>query len=222
MDTAPRDLQSLYRNRFSDRDREEKHRIWKVLVESFFQKWVRPGDAVLDLGCGDGEFLNHLVCARRVGVDLNPDAPSRLAPGVEFQAADVRNLSPLPDASFDVVFTSNLMEHLPSKKDVELLVREARRVLKPGGHFIALGPNLRFVGGAYWDFWDHLTPLTERSLAELLETLDFRVETQIARFLPYTTRSALPRAPWMIRLYLALPIAWRFLGGQFLLRAAKP
>lgn len=222
MDTGPERLQRLYRLRFDDASREARKRIWRVLVESFFQKFVAPSAAVLDLGCGFGEFLNPLRCAKRTGVDLNPETPRSLEAGIEFHAADVRNLPMLPDGSFDVVFTSNLMEHLPSKDDVERMLREARRVLKSGGQFIALGPNLRYLPGEYWDFWDHLTPITDRSLAEALGALEFNVVEQRARFLPYTTRSALPQAPWLVWLYLKIPLAWPILGRQFLLRALKP
>ena len=222
MEPGPDSLQRLYRHRFDDASREAKKRIWRTLVESFFQSFVPSSAAVLDLGCGFGEFLNPLKCAKRTGVDLNPEATKSLDPGIEFHAGDVRNLPMLADGSFDVVFTSNLMEHLPSKDDVEKMLREARRVLKPGGQFIALGPNLRFLAGEYWDFWDHLTPITDRSLAEILSALDFKVVEQRARFLPYTTRSVLPQAPWLIWLYLKVPLAWPLLGRQFLLRATKP
>ena len=222
MEPGSEHLQRLYRHRFSDADREEKKRIWRVLVESFFQRYIPSSAAVLDLGCGFGEFLNPLRCAKRTGVDLNPESVKHLESGIEFQAADVRRLPMLNDGSFDVVFTSNLMEHLPSKDDVEKLLREARRVLKPGGQFMAMGPNVRFLPGEYWDFWDHLTPITDRSLAEILGALDFKVVEQRARFLPYTTRSALPQASWLIRLYLKIPLAWLLFGRQFLLRAVKP
>ena len=222
METGPDDLQRLYRHRFDEASREAKQRLWKVLVESFFQKYVKPDAAVLDLGCGFGEFLNHVRCDRRVGVDLNPEATRYLAPGIEFHAGDVCKLTMLPEASLDLVFSSNLMEHLPSKEAAEQMLREARRVLKPGGQLLLMGPNLRYLPGEYWDFWDHKLPITDRSLAEVLGSLDFKVVEQRARFLPYTTRSALPQADWLVRLYLQLPFAWIFFGRQFLLRAIRP
>jgi SAM-dependent methyltransferase len=214
--------QRIYRRRFDEADRAAKAAVWRVVVADGLQRWIPTGAAVLDVGCGYGEFLNHVRAARRIGVDINPDSRAALERGIEFHGGDVRELSFLPDASVDVVFTSNLLEHLPSKHDVELLLREARRVLRRGGHLIALGPNLRFLPGVYWDFWDHLTPITDRSLVEVLESLELRAIDVIPRWLPYTTCSALPRAPWMVKLYLRVPLLWRFLGGQFLIRAQKP
>jgi ubiquinone/menaquinone biosynthesis C-methylase UbiE len=222
MESSPDELQRLYRHRFDEASREQKQRLWKAIVESYFQRFIAPADAVLDMGCGFGEFLNHVRCARRIGIDLNPEAPKYLDKAVEFHAGDVCDLKMVPDATVNVVFTSNLMEHLPSKEAALRMLGEARRVLKPGGQFIAMGPNLRFLPGEYWDFWDHLLPITDRSLAEALGSLDFKIVEQRARFLPYTTRSALPQAPWLVRLYLNLPFAWCLFGRQFLLRAAKP
>jgi len=120
-----------------------------------------------------------------------------------------------------VVFTSNLLEHLAGKHEVQQLLEESRRVLKPGGQFIALGPNVRFLPGAYWDFWDHVVPLSERSLAEILQALDFEIVETVPKFLPYTTRSALPQSAWLVALYLKIRPAWRLLGRQFLVRARK-
>jgi dolichol-phosphate mannosyltransferase len=141
------DPQQLYRNRFGH-FRESRSAIWDVLVHGFFRAWVRRSDTVVDLGCGYGEFLNHISAARRIGVDLNPDSADMLELGVEFHEGRADDLGFLPDDSVDVVFTSNLLEHLQSKAEVERTIAEARRVLKPGGHFIAMGPNIRFVAGA--------------------------------------------------------------------------
>lgn len=215
------DTQRLYRLRFSDADCRAKAAVWKILVEEFFQRWVPADATVLDLGCGYGEFLNHLCCARRIGVDLNPDSPQFLNPEIEFHPGSVVDLGFLASESVDVVFTSNVLEHLSDKGEVEQLLEEARRVLKPGGHLIALGPNLRFLPGEYWDFWDHLVPITDRSLSEILQNLDFVIADCVAKFLPYTTRCSLPKVGMLVRLYLRVPLAWRIFGGQFLIRARK-
>jgi SAM-dependent methyltransferase len=152
-------------------------------------------------------------------MDLNPDAATRLDAGVRFLEHDCTSPWPLPDASLDLVFSSNFLEHLPDKAAVAAALREARRCLAPGGRIVLVGPNLRFTGGAYWDFWDHHVPLTERSLAEGLELFGFRVEECIPRFLPYTmSQGRNPPLP-LVSLYLRWPWIWRFAGRQFLLTA---
>jgi hypothetical protein len=94
-------------------------------------------------------------------------------------------------------------------------------VLKPGGQLVLMGPNARLVPGAYWDYWDHFVPITDRSLAEALRLAGFEVIEQVAAFMPYTTKSALPQAEWLVRLYLKSRWAWPILGRQFLLRAQR-
>ncbi|MEE6176560.1 glycosyltransferase [Mycobacterium sp. 050134] len=215
------DLQQLYRNRFGHA-KESRSAIWAVLVRDFFQAWIRRSDTVVDLGCGYGEFLNQVIAARRIGVDLNPDSEGMLEPGIEFHRRRVDHLGFLDDESVDVVFTSNLLEHLQSKEEVERTVAEARRVLKPGGHLIAMGPNIRFVDGDYWDFWDHTVPISDRSLIELLVSCDFEVVNSFDRFLPYTSSSPLPQAPILVQLYLHSRKAWPIFGKQFVIRARKP
>lgn len=214
-------MEKLYQHRFSVAVKKSKESVWRIVVEDFLQRWVAPDDAVLDLGCGYGEFLNHLSCKRRIGVDFNAEAADHLDPDVEFIRGDVTDLSFLEDESVQVVFTSNMMEHLRGKQDMERLLMEAKRVLAPGGHFIALGPNMRFLAGQYWDFWDHVVPITDKSLEEILAYLDFTVVNRYPKFLPYTTQSKYPRAPFLVRLYLKVPLAWKIMGRQFLIRARK-
>jgi dolichol-phosphate mannosyltransferase len=219
--TAADVVRTIYDRRFDDASRDRKAQVWRVIVEHHLQRWVRPSDTVLDVGSGFGEFLNHVKCTRRIGVDLNPDSKNHLEPGIEFHQADATRLSMIADESVDVVFSSNFMEHLPDKGAVEGMIDEVFRILRRGGHFIALGPNVRVLPGDYWDFWDHHVAISDRSLTELLETRGFQVTDAVPRFLPYTTRSSLPQAPWLVRLYLAFPPMWRVLGGQFLIRAEK-
>jgi SAM-dependent methyltransferase len=121
----------------------------------------------------------------------------------------------------DIVFSSNFFEHLPNKGALEDTVREIRRCLKPGGKLIAMGPNIRFVGGAYWDFWDHYLPLTERSVEELLVTWKFHMEFVTPRFLPYTMVGKKPKPTFLLSAYLKMPWVWRFFGQQFLVVAQR-
>ncbi len=128
----------------------------------------------------------------------------------------------VPDNSVDVVFTSNFLEHLESKAALLDTFREVRRVLRPGGRFIVMGPNIRYVYDKYWDFFDHHLPLSHVTLEEAMAISEFEVENLIDRFLPYSTRSKLPKASWIISLYLKAPIFWPFFGKQFLVVARKP
>lgn len=216
------DVQQIYRHRFPEAAQVEKARIWRVLVESFFQKWVAPEHTALDLGCGYGEFLNFLQCRRKIGVDLNPDSPTKLTKGVGFELASVCDLHFLADNSVDFAFASNLMEHLPGKSEVDQMISEVFRVLKPSGQFVMMGPNLRLLPGSYWDFWDHVVPISDLSLVEALENHGFAIKESHAKFLPYTTRSVLPQSPALVKLYLSTPLIWKLLGKQFLVRASKP
>ena len=138
---------------------------------------------------------------------------------------DVQDCSktwPLADASLDCVFTSNFFEHLRTKDDLRRTMMEIRRCLRPGGQLICMGPNVKFLAGEYWDFWDHYLPLTELSLKELLELLDFRVERCVPRFLPYVMVRRSPVPLILVRLFLRLPWLWWTMGKQFLVVARVP
>jgi len=217
----PRELQSIYERRFSEANAAYRQRVWEVLVRDYFQRFVSPEASVLDLGCGYGEFINAVVCGQKHGMDLNPRSREHLNPDVTLHQCDCSQTWPLPDECLNVVFTSNFFEHLPDKLALKKTLFEARRCLKPGGIIIALGPNIRCIDGAYWDFWDHFLCLTERSLTEALENNGYEVTRATARFLPYTTIDQPAYPMWMIRLYLALPAAWLLLGKQFLVIARK-
>ena len=216
------ELAALYRNRFPEEDLARKAAIWQVLCRDYFQRFVRPDAAVVDLACGYGEFINHIEAGEKIAVDLNADARDHLSPDVRFEQLSATAIAPLLAGSADVVFTSNFLEHLPDRDALEQLLDQVLAVLKPGGLFMILGPNLRYLPGAYWDFYDHTLGLTHLSLSEALVLRGFRVETCIDRFLPYTTRGALPTHPALVRIYLRVPPVWRLLGKQFFIVAVKP
>jgi SAM-dependent methyltransferase len=216
------DLQLIYQARFSATGIEKRRAVWVILCEYFFNQFVPKNAAVLDIACGYGEFINNVRAARKCAIDLNPDSPSRLDEGVEFHRVPATELDVFPANSFDVVFTSNFLEHLKDKSECDRVLQAVLGRLKPGGRFVILGPNIRYAYKEYWDYYDHYLPLSHLSLGEGLVMNGFEIERVIPRFLPYTMNNSTPTHPFFIKLYLALPLAWRILGKQFLVVGRKP
>jgi len=109
--------------------------------EALFGRYVGgPGQRVLDLGCRDGALtLAYLDGNEVVGVDADREALAEATKlGIETRWADLDQPLDFPDAGFDVVVAGELLEHL---RDPQRLVAEIRRVLRPGGIFVASVPN---------------------------------------------------------------------------------
>lgn len=221
MDARSKHLQEEYQQRFNGNDLY-RDAVWKILCNTFFSRYIQQESVLLDLGAGWGEFSRNMRAQKKYAMDLNPDCGERVAGHATFLRQDCSSPWPLDDAALDVVFTSNFLEHLASKELVNKTLEEAFRCLKPGGKMICLGPNIKFVPGSYWDFWDHYIPITEESIAEALSLKGFRIEKKIDRFLPYTMSAGTPPPLFAVSLYLRLPFAWRIFGKQFLVIAEKP
>jgi SAM-dependent methyltransferase len=214
-------VQSIYERRFEG-TLPFRRAMWSVLCRDFFQRFVPPTSTVLEIGAGYCEFINHIDASRKIAVDLNPDTVRFAAEGVKVHRISTTDLSPIPDGSVDVVFASNFLEHL-TRDDILATCRETRRILASDGKFLILQPNIRYCGHDYWQFFDHITPLDDRSLSEALALSGLRVVTCIQRFLPFTTQSRLPHSLFFVRLYLKIPFAWRIFGQQsFLIAVPAP
>jgi SAM-dependent methyltransferase len=106
----------------------------------------QPGDRVLDLGCAAGaisDYLSSLGC-ETVGVDAEPLAVEKareLFPALSFQLANVARL-PFEDSSFDKAVAADLVEHLDDQT-FRAMLRETKRVLRPGGTLSLYTPNPR-------------------------------------------------------------------------------
>lgn len=216
------ELTTLYRNRFSRDDRERKDKIWQALCSGYFQQFIAPTDTVLDIACGQGEFIRHIQCGQKIAVDLIPEVQSELPADIRFICGPAQDLSGIASDTVDVCFISNFFEHLENKAQMDEVLQEVKRVLRVGGRFINMQPNIRVEPGRYWDFYDHILPLSDRSAVEALEKNGFEVERVVPQFVPFTTKSVLPQHPLLVRAYLAMPWAWRLLGGQFVTISKKP
>ncbi len=210
-----------YRLRF-EKIEQYRNNVWKILCSQFFAKYIPEDSTILDLGAGWGEFINNIKAKNRFAMDLNSDTKDHLANGVSLIHQDCSTQWQVESNSLDVVFTSNFLEHLPDKKKIDDTIAEAFRCLKKGGRIICLGPNIKYVNGAYWDFWDHYIPLTEASTEEMLNLGGFKVQECIPRFLPYTMSNTKTPPLFTVQLYLKMPYIWPLFGKQFLVVASKP
>lgn len=101
-------------------------------------EWLaaQAGESILDLGCGDGQLTQRIAAtgARVKGVDASPEmiAAAR-ARGVAADQAKAESL-PYADGAFDVVFSNAALHWV---RDQNAMLAEVRRVLKPGGRFVA-------------------------------------------------------------------------------------
>jgi SAM-dependent methyltransferase len=131
---------------------------------------------------------------------------------------DCTDLSEFDDGRFDVVFASNLVEHL-DRDAATRLVDESRRVLAPGGRLILLQPNFRLAPGRYFDDYTHVSIWTDQSLGDFLRARGWTLEAVHARFLPLTLRSRGAGLTFLVPWYLRSPV--KPLAGQMLVVARR-
>ncbi len=104
---------------------------------------AKPGERLLEIGCGEGSNLFHLRGHKAVcfGIDFSTAkaAFAHRAIGIHAAAADATAL-PFASSSFDAVLIRDLLHHLPTPS---LALAEARRVLRPGGRLTLIEPNAK-------------------------------------------------------------------------------
>lgn len=220
MDKRSEVLEAEYQARFELNERY-RDSVWSLLCSKVFSKYIKPTDTLLDLGAGWGEFTRNITAEKKYSMDLNPECGKRVAGFSQFLQQDCSTPWPINSESLDIVFTSNFLEHLPSKGLIDKTLSEAYRALKKGGLMICMGPNIQYVPGLYWDYWDHYTPITGASMAEALSLQKFVVIRRTDRFLPYTMSGGGNPPLFFVAAYLKMPFFWRFFGKQFLVIGKK-
>lgn len=149
------------------------------------QAAIRPGERILDVGCGTGVLTRMALAAAEpggaaVGIDpswkmiaVGRQRAARLGSGAEFKLAAIEAL-PFPDAAFDLALSSLMLHHLPpGTKDRGLA--EVYRVLRPGGRFVAV--DIGHPSNPLW--WLLLWPLT--MMSSVADNLRGRVPEHLRR-----------------------------------------
>jgi SAM-dependent methyltransferase len=143
---------------------------------------VTRGERALDLGCGEGDFTALLAeaGAAAVGVEIANAAIRRARtkhPGLDFRLAPIDGPLPLEDNAFDLVWASEVIEHVA---DTARWLSEVRRVLRPGGRLLLTTPShgrLWLALGGIERFseplGDHLHLYSRRSLVQVLREFGF-------------------------------------------------
>jgi SAM-dependent methyltransferase len=138
-----------------------------------FEQHVRPGDRLVDFGCGGGALLERLEAAAKVGVE--PAAAAReesRARGLDV----LPSAAELPDAGADVVISNHALEHALSPLEE---LRELHRALRPGGRLVLWLPlddwRARDQRRPAADRNHHLYTWTPLLLGNLLEEAGFDV-----------------------------------------------
>jgi len=162
----------------------EKEALVHPHTLSRYSDWVEdildhaPG-FVLDLGCGDGVYTIELTKGGHevVSADLSEVRLKRVKKYNGLVVACLATHIPFRKEVFDSTLFVEVLEHLPTRREQDLSLREIKRVLKKGGTLVLATPNKNiygFVTKLWWRFGGQKpdpTHYTELTFKELIETV---------------------------------------------------
>jgi SAM-dependent methyltransferase len=116
-------------------------RVNREFVEQYVRP--RPGDEILDIGCGPADVVELMPRVRYTGIDPSPNyvasARSRFGERASFYCGDLNSMDKDRENSFDAVICMGVMHHLSDMKVIGML-RQVQYLLKPGGRFVSYDP----------------------------------------------------------------------------------
>ena len=171
---------------------EESHPYTKYpsqLCKYLFDRFdMKKGQRLIDIGCGRGDFAyNFKKLGLTVsGVDIESSASDFLK-DIDIGYANIeKDTFPFDDETFDVIFSKSVIEHM---NDPEHFLKEAYRILKPGGIAIIMTPDWISNMKLYFDDYTHRTPFTVNSMRDALKIFGFtNVDAELFYQLPILWR----------------------------------
>lgn len=155
---------------------------------------------LLDVGCGDARFLGDASqCTAAHGVDASERAlgfARQRVPRARFASCGAEALC-FPDETFDAMTLLDVIEHIPDEQEFQI-VREAHRVLRPGGQLVISTNTDRTA--VEWKHYRHYSVARFRLLFEGLFS-----DLRLVGLIPYFPT---------LRLWKQMPIVWRFFRGR--------
>ena len=159
---------------------DEDHHWWFASRTRALLKMINalslPQEArILDIGCGAGNMIHHLSRYGHVkGVEIDP-RPVEVARqrGYDVEQGDATSGLSDADDTYDLVTALDVIEH--NQEDVRIL-REAYRVLKPGGHIVVTVPAFMWLWSYNDDLNAHVRRYTRADLKRRLEQAGFRTQ----------------------------------------------
>lgn len=192
-------MSDYYKTRYSYDTGRTK--VWIAITE-YLQRYVKKTDTVVDLGAGYCDFINNIKATKKYAVDINPDGYKFCEANVEFINSSINHIAKIKHGSVDVLFASNLLEHLDDHQLDDALI-EFNRILRQGARVILMQPNYRYAYKEYFDDYTHKKIFTHISLRDFFEANGFTAIMVLPKFLPFSLKSRLPKSYLLTKIYLA-------------------
>lgn len=205
-----------YETRYTPHPARQK--VWKHLCAYLNRRWIATNSRVIDIGAGYCSFINQIQAGERWACDAHPDIARYVAEGVNILPGGLKSLASVPDRAFDVVFASNLFEHL-TRTELLAALEQMHRILAERGRLIVMQPNFKYCMADYFDDHTHVSIFTHIGLMDLLQSTGWSIVFCEKRFFPYSFKSRWSRFGFLVPLYLRLP--YKPLAAQMLVVAEK-
>jgi len=182
---------------------QSRRGVWREIVR-YVKKDCPCTESLLELGAGYCDFINQFPAETKICYEQNPDMADYADEDVNFRCDSAVTLSGVDEGSIDLVFASNFLEHLTDDEH-EVIMPRIGEVLAENGQLILIQPNYNRCKDRYFDDETHQTIFSDTNIELFLCRYDFKIIKLIPGLLPFSMKSRLPKWPFLVRLYLALP-----------------